>query len=172
MAEPFIGEIRLFPYTYAPVGWAFCDGQLLPVKQQSTLYALLGTRYGGDGVRDFALPDLRGRIPIHMGQGPGLSNRILAQMLGREWVTLDMDTMPQHSHNLVCTTNTADRTNPVGGILAQGEIAFYRSSLNITREMVPGMIDEAGDYQSHNNMMPFLGLHYCISMLGIFPPRN
>lgn len=172
MAEPFIGEIRLFPYSYAPVGWANCDGQILRTEQQQALFSLLGNRYGGDGSQTFALPDLRGRVPIHMGQGPGLSNRILADRVGTEGVTLNTDTMPQHSHNLVCTSAAADQTSPVGAIPAQGPIAIYSSSLNITREMVPGMIDNAGANQAHDNMMPFLVLRYCISLRGIYPPRN
>jgi microcystin-dependent protein len=172
MAEPFIGEIRLFPYTYAPVGWAFCDGQLLPVSQNSMLFSLLHTTYGGNGTTNFALPDLRGRVPIHMGRGVGLSTRTIGQKLGVNRVTLDSDTLPQHTHNLACTTNTADQDSPVDAIPAQGQYAFYSSSLDYTMEMVPGMIDESGGDESHYNMMPFLTLHFCISLRGIYPPRS
>lgn len=172
MAEPFIGEIRLFPYTYAPVNWAFCDGQLLPVDQNSMLFSLIRTTYGGNGTTNFALPDLRGRVPIHMGRGVGLTTRLLGQPLGTETVMLDGSTMPQHNHNLRCGNNDADQTNPTGAIPAKTTVDVYSASLSFTRMMDTGIMNDSGQDQNHNNMMPFLALQFCIALKGVYPPRS
>lgn len=172
MADPFIGEIRVFPYTFAPKNWAFCDGQLVSTSQNDVLFSLIRTTYGGNGTSNFALPDLRGRVPIHMGMGPGLSSRGIGQPLGYNGVNLTMDTMPQHNHTLRCSTRTADATSPVGAVPAKGQYAFYSTSLQVTREMVPGMIANAGGNQPHYNMMPFEVLNFCISLKGLYPSRT
>lgn len=172
MAEPFVGEIRLFPYTFAPVGWAFCDGQLLSIAQNDILYSLIHTTYGGDGISNFALPDLRGRLPLHMGRGLGLTTRLLGQPLGTENVRLDGSMMPQHNHNLKCSGNDADQTNPAGAIPAKTTVDVYSASLSFTRMMDTGIMNNSGGNQPHSNMMPFLALNFCIALKGIYPPRT
>ncbi len=172
MAEPYIGEIRLFPYTFAPKFWAFCDGQMLPIKDNDLLYAVIGTTYGGDGITNFALPDLRGRVPIHMGRGPSLTPRSPGQGMGTEIVKLDSSTMPQHNHNLRCSTDTADQTNPTGAVPATTTIDVYSASLSFTRMMDSGIMNNSGSGDAHTNMMPFLVLNFCIALKGIYPPRQ
>lgn len=172
MADQFVGEIRIFPYTYAPYHWAYCYGQSIPINQNVLLYALLGTSYGGDGVTNFKLPDLSGRVPIHMGQGPGLTNRPLGQRTGLNSVTLTTDTMPSHNHNLICSTRGATKTSPVDSFLAVGAYELYSTKVNLSRDMAPGTITEEGGGEAHPNMMPYMGLNFCISLWGTFPPRT
>ena len=175
MSEPFVGEIRMFAGNFAPRGWAFCDGQLLAVSQNDALFSLLGTIYGGDGRTTFGLPDLRGRLPIHAGSGPGLSPRRLGAKGGAEKVTLTVNQMPSHGHRLGATSATASTRDPVS---AQGNTAFARAQFDAyTDEMEPvnlssNTISHVGGSRSHTNLMPFLCVHFIIALVGIYPSRH
>lgn len=172
MSEPFVGEIRMFAGNFAPRGWAFCDGQLLAVSQNDALFSLLGTIYGGDGRTTFGLPDLRGRIPIHAGSGPGLSPRRLGAKAGAEKVTLTVNQMPSHTHNFQASTNFADETAPEGNVLAQQSAAQLYFSGSPTINLAPQSIDNIGGSRSHTNLQPFLCIHYIIALFGIYPSRQ
>lgn len=170
MSEPFLGEIRPFPYGFAPRAWAFCDGQILPINQNQALFSLLGTTYGGNGVTTFALPDLRNRVPISSGQGPGLANYSLGQQSGASSVTLVSSQIPAHSHS-VATTGTPTTNNPSGAIPGpSGTHALYDPAINTT--LAPDIVTNAGGSQPHENTQPTIGINYCIALQGIFPPRN
>ncbi len=169
MAEPFIGQVTLFAGNFAPRGWAFCSGQLLAISQNQALFSILGTFYGGDGRTTFALPDLRGRVPVHPGQGPGLANRTLGERGGAEQVSLSTDQIPAHAHNFRATTNAADSTTPAGKILASGPTA-YGSGANT--QLSNNVIRNTGGGSPHDNMQPWLGLNYIIAITGIYPSRN
>jgi microcystin-dependent protein len=167
--EPFVGEIRLFPWNWAPRNWAVCNGVLLPIAQYSALFSLLGTMYGGNGVTNFALPDLRGRSPIHR-------SNVYSQgeMDGVEQVTLTIATMPAHQHAFLGTSGTANQKPPGGGTLATDTIAtdnFYAADTN-PLAISPASVGPAGGSQPHNNMQPYLVMNYCIAIQGIFPSRN
>jgi microcystin-dependent protein len=170
MAEPFLGEIRTFGFNFAPQGWAMCAGQLLPISQNSALFALLGTFYGGDVVTTFALPDLRGRVGINMGQGPGLSPYQLGEVSGSENVTLTTGQMPSHAHALNANAQQYTTTRPAGHVPAQG--GTYGVVSDGTTTMNAATIGPAGGNQPHTNVQPFLGLNFCIALEGIFPSRN
>ncbi|MER9948160.1 tail fiber protein [Mesorhizobium sp. M0047] len=177
MADPFIAEIRIFPFNFAPKGWALCDGQLLPLSQNTALFSLLGTTYGGNGKSTFALPDLQGRSPMHPGQGPGLSLHDLGETGGSETVTLLESEMPAHSHNvMVGTQDTADVQVPSPSrILGKSGGAFAYVPGSPTPALTPmsdGMLTTAGGAQPHNNMMPYLTFYFCIALQGVFPPRS
>ena len=166
MAEPFIGQIILFAGNFAPRGYAVCAGQLLPIAQNTALFSLLGTTYGGNGQTTFALPDLRGRAPLGTGQGPGLSNRTLGEVSGEESHTLTVGELPQHAH-LPQVANGDQTTNrAAGSVPANGGV--YSTSPNASGATT-GL---AGGSQPHNNLQPYLGLNYCIALEGIFPSRN
>jgi microcystin-dependent protein len=173
MSEPFLGEIRLFGFNYAPNGWAFCQGQLMSIAQNTALFALLGTMYGGNGQTTFALPDFRGRVPVGMGQGPGLPNYTQGEMSGEVNHTLIITEMPAHNH-LVSPSQSAGSANPANSFPGSDQ----RTPLNIYNEtadgptMNPQMIGLAGGSQPHNNMQPYLAMNYCIALNGIFPPRS
>lgn len=179
MAQPFLGEIEAFSFSFAPQGWALCAGQLLPINQNQALFALLGTTFGGDGVQNFALPDLRGRVANAFGQGPGLQNYSLGQSGGQETLTLTVGETPTHSHTIPAVNNgQSGGTNVPGGgvILASGYSSDTGSPpVNIystAAPMVPmGSLGTTGG-QAHENRMPFLGLTYCIALQGILPSRN
>jgi microcystin-dependent protein len=170
MSTPFVGEIRMFGGNFAPAGWAFCHGQLLAISEFDILFALIGTTYGGDGLSTFALPDLRGRVPVHQGQGPGLSNRFIGQVGGVETVTLTPAQLPPHNHALNATTTPATAAATVGGITAASTTAtnFYGSTPG-GGDMAPQALLPTGGGQPHNNIGPSLGLSYIISLFGIFP---
>lgn len=172
MSDPYIGEIRLLPFQFAPKNWANCDGQILPTQQNQALFSLLGYCYGGSAPDTFALPDLRGRLAMGQGQGPTLSNRLIGQSIGVEQVTLTSDQMPTHYHNLQASTGTATTDSPVGAVPAQGPLAFYSSSLDLAKEAVPEMIGVTGGGQGHSNIMPYMALRYCICIFGIYPSRQ
>lgn len=175
MSEPFVGEIRMFAGNFAPRGWAFCDGQLLAVSQNDALFSLLGTIYGGDGRTTFGLPDLRGRIPIHAGQGPGLSSRRLGSKTGAEHETLTVNQMPSHSHTMQASNNPADSRTLSGKVLAKGintNDTFYVNSGESTTPLVTGMVSNSGGSRSHNNLMPTLCIHFIVALVGIYPSRN
>lgn len=173
MSEPFVGEIRMFAGNFAPRGWAFCDGQLLAVSQNDALFSLLGTIYGGDGRTTFGLPDLRGRLPIHAGTGPGLSSRRLGARGGAEKVTVTTNQLPSHNHNnLVGTGGIANSTSPSGRVTASvpNGVLYRESSPDAT--MTNDLITNTGGNQSHTNLMPFLCIHFIISLFGIYPSRH
>lgn len=163
MAQPYVGEIRMFGGNFAPAGWMFCEGQLLPISENETLFQLIGTTYGGDGESTFALPDLRGRVPIHQGNG-----FILAETGGAEEITLTVNQIPAHSHPLLCSSAAAGAKTPAGavGAVAQGDV--YTTSFSGTN-MAPQAIGPDGGSQPHSNFQPYLCIDFIISLFGIFP---
>jgi len=168
--EPFLGEIKMFAGNFAPRNWAFCDGQLLGISQYDALFSLLGTIYGGDGRTTFGLPDLRGRIPIHMGTGPGLSNYRIGQKAGAENVTLTVSQLPPHTHPSA-STNAPNAGTARGTLLAtQTDVNLYGP--NATAEMDPDASRAVGGNQQHTNIMPFQCIHYIIALFGIYPSRS
>lgn len=171
MADPFLGEIRMFAGNFAPVGWATCDGQLLGIQQNAALFSLLGTYFGGNGTTNFALPDLRGRVPIHAGAGPGLSPYVLGQTAGTETVQLLLTQMPMHNHIQACSSSPqsiqADPTNAVCGTDTQ--TAIYSTTANA--QMSPQSIGLTGGNQPHDNLQPYLCVTFIIALQGIFPSR-
>lgn len=167
MAEPFLSEIRLFSFGFPPRGWALCDGQLLPINQNQALFSLLGTTYGGNGQTNFALPDLRGRSPLHVGNGHDLGGRG-----GEEAHTLSVNELPRHSHS-VKVAATASTTTTAGKLLASpGKPAYAATGSGGQVAMAPESSGDAGGSQAHTNMAPFLTLSFCIALQGIFPSRN
>jgi microcystin-dependent protein len=171
MADPFVAEIRIFPFNFAPKGWAWCDGQLLPLSQNTALFSLLGTTYGGDGKSNFALPDLQGRAPMHPGQGPGLSLHDLGETGGSETVTLLESEIPAHSHGLRSSLDDDDSTLP-GTPNAPGQLSVIYAPAGSTVMMAPEALAPAGGDQPHNNMQPYLTFYFCIALQGVFPPRS
>jgi microcystin-dependent protein len=173
MADPFVAEIRIFPFNFAPKGWAWCDGQLLPLSQNTALFSLLGTTYGGNGKSNFALPDLQGRAPMHPGQGPGLSLHDLGETGGSETVTLLESEIPSHSHTLRGNNTIGDSPVPAGNTLARfsGNVYQQNVSSNLVA-MAPEALAPAGGDQPHNNMQPYLTFYFCIALQGVFPPRT
>jgi microcystin-dependent protein len=185
MATPYLGEVKMFGGNFQPRGFAYCNGQLLPISQNDALYALIGTTYGGDGVNTFALPDLQGRIPLHQGTGPGLSTRVIGEKAGAETVTLITTQLPSHGHQPVANntdpTNDAPAANTMpcrpkqstGGNTA----ALYTDSTKTPvagdlKPMLAGLIGNAGGNQPHDNMMPFLCITFIIALEGVFPSQN
>jgi microcystin-dependent protein len=173
MADPFVAEIRIYPFNFAPKGWAFCDGQLLPISQNTALFSLLGTTYGGDGKSTFALPDMQGNAPMHPGQGPGLSLHDLGETGGAETVTLLESEIPAHSHQLTGLGAPANRTNPIGNSIARSSAGtpFQPPAGAPLVPMADVTVTPAGGDQPHNNMQPYLTLNFCIALQGVFPPR-
>jgi microcystin-dependent protein len=174
MADPFVAEIRIFPFNFAPRGWAWCNGQLLPISQNTALFSLLGTTYGGDGKSTFALPNMQGNAPMHPGQGPGLSLHDLGEMGGSQFVTLIESEMPAHSHTV------GAQNNPLGGVAtptgntlnrpASGNL--FTTNINPVGQMAFQDLTPAGGSLPHNNMMPYLTLYFNIALQGVFPPRT
>lgn len=173
MSEPFVGEIRMFAGNFAPRGWAFCDGQLLAVSQNDALFSLLGTIYGGDGRTTFGLPDLRGRIPIHAGTGPGLSQRRLGAKGGAENVTLTVNQLPPHNHDVPASASGASSGNPAGNVSANtAPTNVYSTSLATAQTMNSAAVSATGGSRSHTNLMPFLCVNFIIALVGIYPSRH
>jgi microcystin-dependent protein len=173
MADPFVAEIRIFPFNFAPKGWAFCDGQLMPLAQNTALFSLLGTAYGGDGKSNFALPGLQARAPMHRGDGPGLSPRVLGETGGWETVTLVASELPVHAHALSGSSNPATTMDPAGALPAAVSGKLYRPSFGSGPvSMAPESVPPAGGGQPHNNMQPYLTLNFCIALQGVYPPRS
>jgi microcystin-dependent protein len=185
MAEQYLGEIRMFGFNFAPVGWALCNGQLMPISQNTALFSLLGTQYGGDGVTTFALPDLRSRVPIHMGEGVGLTNYIIGENGGSENVTLLAAQMPQHNHMVNCNASATGRggstfdagagqtpVNSYPGPAASPSNSVYSPAATANTTMNQQMLGLAGGNQSHPNIQPYLTVNFCIALTGIFPRRN
>jgi microcystin-dependent protein len=172
MADPFVAEIRIFPFNFAPKGWAWCNGQLLPLSQNTALFSLLGTTYGGDGKSTFALPDLQGSAAMHPGQGPGLSLHDLGETGGSETVTLLESEIPSHAHVLRASLDDGDLAIPTAGrSLAKASSNLYVTTApNIA--MAPEALAPAGGDQPHNNMQPYLTFYFNIALQGVFPPRT
>jgi microcystin-dependent protein len=173
MSSPFVAEIRILPYSFAPAGWASCDGQLLPLSQNTALFSLLGTYYGGDGKSNFALPNFQDSVPIHQGQGPGPSVYELGETGGSPTVTLTDAEMASHNHAFNVSTSDSVAPQPGGNLFAVGVgIDFYDDNTKPTTNMAAQMIQQQGGGGPHNNLMAFLGLQFCIALQGVFPPRG
>ena len=171
--DPFVAEIRIFPFNFAPRGWAWCDGQLLPLSQNTALFSLLGTTYGGNGKSNFALPDLQGRAPMHPGQGPGLSLHDLGEMGGTETVSLLESEIPSHSHTLRASSDDADLKAPTATrSWARSQSGFAYISGAPNAQFALQALAPAGGDQPHNNMQPYLTFYFCIALQGVFPPRG
>jgi microcystin-dependent protein len=171
MSDPFLGEIRLFPYNFAPVGWSPCDGRLLSIAENSALFSLLGTTYGGDGRVTFALPDLRGRVAVSSGQGPGLSDRALGSAGGEESVTLTTDGLPAHSHAVIANGTKGASASPAGKVPGHASGATVYADVSDGAQLKHTAIAATGGSQPHDNLQPYLALTYCISTDGIYPTR-
>jgi microcystin-dependent protein len=174
MADPFVAEIRIFPFNFAPRGWAWCDGQLLPLSQNTALFSLLGTTYGGNGKSNFALPDLQGRAPMQPGQGPGLSLHDLGETGGSETVSLLESEIPSHSHALQATVEDGTQGTMVAGVTVATSVGGTLYQTNTATNLVsmsPSALSPAGGDAPHNNMMPYLTFYFCIALQGVFPPR-
>ena len=172
MADPFVAEIRIFGFQFAPRGWATCDGQLLPISQNTALFSLLGTTYGGDGKSTFALPNLQGSAPMHPGQGPGLSLHDLGETGGSETTTLLVSEIPVHPHSVVASQGDGLERTPGGQLLATGVTTSQYATPGATTPLAAQAVSVAGGSQPHNNMQPYLTLLFCIALQGVFPPRT
>ncbi|HUK36462.1 MAG TPA: tail fiber protein [Vicinamibacterales bacterium] len=167
MAQPYVGEIRMFAGNFAPAGWMFCEGQLLPISEYETLFNLIGTTYGGDGQSTFALPDLRGRIPMHFGNG-----FTLAETGGAEEITLTISQIPAHSHPLLGTLNAGDQGNPGGSVVAQNAAVLLYTESDTTANCGAQAVSSTGGSQPHDNFQPYLCVDFIISLFGIFPSQT
>jgi microcystin-dependent protein len=172
MSEPFVGEIRMLGFGFAPQGWALCNGQLLPISQNTALFDLLGTTYGGDGRTTFALPDMRSRVPVCQGQGPGLSSYAEGQAGGAETVTLAAAQMPGHTHPVKASSTAAASDHPEGRALARSASHIYTAKPDASTVMNADMLGDAGGSQPHDNIQPYLAVNFCIALNGIFPSRS
>lgn len=171
--DPLLGEVKLFAGNFPPRGWAFCDGQLLPISQNSALFSILGTIYGGDGRSTFALPDLRGRAPIGPRQGPGLTPYREGQKGGQEYVTLTTNQIPSHSHSLRATTTVGTSNDPTSKVLGNTDLFDNEyASVSPNTSMSSSAIGNTGGGQSHENRQPFLAINYIIALQGVFPSRS
>jgi microcystin-dependent protein len=171
MAEPYVGEIRMFAGNFAPVGWAFCDGRQLPISEYDTLFNLIGTTYGGDGQSTFNLPDLRGRIPVHAGAGGG-GSYVLGQLGGVENVVLTQNQIPAHSHAVACSSVGGNSDDPAGKVPAAAGTNLYTAAAGANASMSAGAVGSAGGSQPHENMSPFQAVNFIISLFGVFPSQN
>jgi microcystin-dependent protein len=171
MAQPYVGEIRMFAGNFAPNGWMFCDGQTLPISENETLFQLIGTTYGGDGQETFNLPNLQSRVPIHMGTGPGGTTYSIAEMAGTEQETLTVQQIPIHTHPWLASTADANNVEPVGGVPAVAQGDFYTTSFSPIA-MAAQSVTPAGGSQPHENVQPFLCINFIISLFGIFPSQT
>ena len=173
--DPFVAEIRIFPFNFAPKGWAFCDGQILPLSQNTALFSLLGTTYGGDGKSNFALPNMQGNSPMHPGQGPGLSLHDLGETGGSDTVTLLESEIPSHTH-VVEGAASGGQASPANNVWASagfGRPPIYTTSVAATNvQMNPLALSPSGGDQPHNNLQPYLTLNFCIALQGVYPPRT
>jgi microcystin-dependent protein len=172
MADPFVSEIRMFGFNFPPTGWASCDGQLLPLSQNTALFALLGTFYGGNGKSNFALPNLQGSVPIAQGQGQGLTDRYIGESGGEQYVTLLQSEMPVHNHSMNVSADPAVERQPQGQNFAAGDGVNYWDTQSPTTQLNPQALTVTGSSLPHNNMQPYLTMNFCIAMQGVFPPRG
>ncbi len=173
--DPFVAEIRIFPFNFAPKGWAFCDGQILPLSQNTALFSLLGTTYGGDGKSNFALPNMQGNAPMHPGQGPGLSLHDLGETGGSDTVTLLESEIPGHSHTMTAFTAVGNRLTPQANSISRetGATTYLTNApAPPTVNMSDSAVTPAGGDQPHNNLQPYLTLNFCIALQGVYPPRT
>ena len=173
--DPFVAEIRIFPFNFAPKGWAWCNGQLLPLSQNTALFSLLGTTYGGDGRSNFALPNMQGNAPMHPGQGPGLSLHDLGETGGSDTVSLLESEIPVHSHSLMAQNQPGQLAAPAPDrtfARSSGGFAYKAAPYNQVVPFSDNMIAPAGGDQPHNNLMPYLTMNFCIALQGVFPPRT
>jgi microcystin-dependent protein len=173
--DPFVAEIRIFPFNFAPKGWAFCDGQILPLSQNTALFSLLGTTYGGDGKSNFALPNMQGNAPMHPGQGPGLSLHDLGETGGSETVSLLQSEIPSHPHSLMATGQPGEdpAPGPTEAIARSTGANLYQSNAGQSVvQLAPTAAGLAGNDQPHNNMQPYLTLNFNIALQGVYPPRT
>jgi microcystin-dependent protein len=172
MSDPYIGEIRAFGFNFAPVNWATCTGQLLSISQYTALFSILGTQYGGNGTTNFALPNLQGNVPLHQGEGPGLTPRTVGETGGEATVTLTAAQMPAHNHVAACNSGNGTAYAPGGNVWATdaGGANEYAPAGNAA--MAPSALSATGGNQPHDNMQPSLAINYCIALAGIFPPRG
>ena len=173
MAEPYLSQITMIAFNFVPRGYAYCDGEILPINQNQELFSLLGTTYGGDGRTSFGLPELRGRVPIHFGTGSGLPTYSLGQRSGEETTTLTVAELPSHTHTVKATTEDANSVRPRNDRVLAKSVGdnLYHSASNLVG-MASGSVSSTGGGQGHNNMMPFLTIGFCIAITGIFPSRN
>lgn len=174
MADPFVAEIRMFGFNFAPTGWAQCNGQLLPISQNTALFSLLGTFYGGDGKSTFALPNLQGNVPLHQGQGQGLSQRFLGEQSGSQFVTLLVSEIPLHTHAMQANAAPGTLNAPDNGraIARSSGGNVYKAGSNADTQMAFQELLPAGGSLPHNNMQPYLVVNFCIALQGVFPPRT
>ncbi len=172
MEQPYVGEIRIFAGNFNPAGWMFCEGQLLPISENETLFNLIGTTYGGDGQSTFALPDLRGRLPVHQGTGGGLSGRTLAETGGTEEVTLTVQQIPAHNHAALASQNIAGQQSPSSNVLAQSTVAKMYIQDTADQPLAARTIGSSGGSQPHTNFQPYLCLNFIISLFGVFPSQT
>jgi microcystin-dependent protein len=172
MSNPFIGEIRMFGGNFAPAGWAFCNGQTLPIAENEPLFVLLGTTYGGDGQNTFQLPDLQSRLPIHFGTSFQGNSFTLAQNGGAEDITLTVAQLPAHTHPMLCSNTTGSDPNPTNNLPAESSAISLYSNQTPSTPMAAGMIQNVGGSQPHTNLQPFLCVNFIISLFGIFPSQT
>jgi microcystin-dependent protein len=180
MSQPFLGQITVYPYSFPPMGWMDCAGQILPISQYTALFSLLGTQFGGNGTSNFALPNLQGTVPVGQGQLTGGSNYTMGETGGVEAVTVTSSTMPSHTHTLAATTAKGSINAPAGDLFGQalegnpasGHKGDIYNTASPDTPLTPNSITLAGNNQPHNNIQPFLALRYCIAISGIFPTRN
>ena len=171
MADPFVGEIRMFAGNFAPEGWAFCNGALLSIAENEVLFQLIGTTYGGDGVNTYALPNLQSRVPIHQGSNPGAGSYVIGQSAGEESVTLTTQQIPAHTHQASCGA-TGNQSSPGGNYWAYSTKELLYSSAAPNASMNPTDVTAVGGSQPHNNIQPYLAISFIISLFGIFPTQN
>jgi microcystin-dependent protein len=174
MSEPFIGEIRMFAGNFPPQGWAFCDGQLLPISGNESLFSLFGTTYGGNGQTTFGVPDLRGRIPLHRGQGPGVGGRLIGEKSGTETVALTSPQLASHTHNVFASTGpTSNAVGPEGAVTGDtGAAQIYAAPSSPPIAMDAGAVSNVGGGQPHENMAPYLAIRFIVALFGIFPSQS
>lgn len=172
MSNPYVGEIRMFGGSFAPVGWALCQGQLLPISENEVLFQLIGTTYGGDGESTFALPNLQSRVPVHMGTGPGLSTYTIGEAAGVESVTLTTGQIPQHNHAFLASLGAAASTDPTNQVIAQSSQIHLFTEDAAPRQMNPSTLQPQGNSQPHENMQPYLAINFIIALFGVFPSQN
>jgi microcystin-dependent protein len=172
MGQPFVGEIRMFGGNFPPNGWAICDGSLMPISQNDTLFNLIGTTYGGDGQNTFGLPNLLGRVPVHQGTGPFGTTYVIGELAGVESVTLTSNQIPVHNHTILANAGGADASSPSGNVIASGSSGPRWFATSHAVALAPAALGNAGGSQPHDNMIPFLVINFIISLFGIFPSQN